>query len=55
MSELKLLVRLFCAAAVCGVATVTSAGLPHAAPEEVGLDSKHLARIDEAICEALEQ
>jgi CubicO group peptidase (beta-lactamase class C family) len=40
-------------ALVCS--SLAHAGLPHVAPEEAGLDGKHLSRIDEAIQEALEQ
>ena len=33
--------------------TVAAAGLPHATPESVGMDSSHLARIDAIVAEGL--
>src|SRR6478672_9144674 len=41
-----LLVSLVCCSSI-------AAGLPHIAPEEVGLDGKHLARIDAIVAEGL--
>src|SRR5262249_28717204 len=35
------------------VPSVAVAGLPHAAPEEAGMDGKHLARIDDIVAEGL--
>jgi uncharacterized protein YbbC (DUF1343 family) len=55
MINLPALFRGILVLAIVGAATVAPAGLPHATPEEVGLDSDHLDRIDDAIQEALQQ
>jgi uncharacterized protein YbbC (DUF1343 family)/CubicO group peptidase (beta-lactamase class C family) len=40
--------------AICGFsARILAAGLPQAAPESVGMDPRHLARIDEIVAEGL--